>query len=87
MAESEDFRKAFGDDEESLAIFLRGMRDFDRAFCDKMFSGVDYNLKLEVHGNKGRLIHCRVYSDRFERPRGVEGGVERRGHDKSRDRA
>lgn len=58
-------------DEESLAIFLRCVKRFDQHFCDAMASGEDFTLRLEIHGNKGQLIHCRVNRDGFERPRDV----------------
>lgn len=61
------YREALKDD-ESLALFLRRMRDFDEAFCKNMNEGLDFTLKIEVHGNNRRLIHCRVYDDRFDRP-------------------
>jgi len=57
------------DNDESLAIFLRTMAKFDKSFCEAMVAGVDFTLKMEVHGNKQKLIHCRVYNDAFERPK------------------
>ena len=84
----EGYRKAFGRDDESLAIFLRAMAKFDRQFCELMAAGVDFTLRMEIHGNCGEMIHCRVYSDGFERPSGVEARVERKGKARSRlDRA
>jgi hypothetical protein len=55
-------------DDESLAIFLRGMAKFDKDFCDAMVQKEDFTLKMEIHGNRGSLIHCRVTKDGFERP-------------------
>jgi len=69
--------KVFGDDEVSLATFIRGMAKFDRRFCDAMASGVDFTLRLELSGNQGKLNHCRVYDDEFDRPPGVEKAIER----------
>lgn len=57
-------------DEESLRVFLAAMTDFDAAFCKAMVDGVDYTLRLEVHGAAGKLVHCRVLDDGFRRPRG-----------------
>jgi len=51
-----------------LNTFIRSLARFDKLFCDCVAEGVDFTLKLEVRGDKGRLIHCRVYADRFERP-------------------
>lgn len=53
---------------ESLSHFLSAMKDFDRAFCDSMASGADFTLKLEIHGDKGKMLHARVASDVFRRP-------------------
>lgn len=67
--ELDNISKAFGQDNQSLAIFLRGMRKFDAHFCELMASGTDFTLKMEIHGNNGKMIHCRVYNDSFERPK------------------
>jgi hypothetical protein len=62
------YEKAFElDGDESLAAFLRCLRKFDRAFCDAMFDGVDFTLKLEIRGDKHKMLHSRVTTDRFER--------------------
>jgi hypothetical protein len=53
---------------ESLSQFLGAMKDFDRAFCDAMVEGSDFTLKLEIHGDAGRMLHARVTSDVFRRP-------------------
>ncbi len=63
-----DYDRAFAGDDESLAVFLKQMAKFNRAFCDAMADGLDYTLKLEVHGDKGRMIHARVHNDSFDRP-------------------
>ena len=70
------YEDAFQDDNESLAIFLRNMKKLDQYFCDHMASGVDFTLRLELHGNKGVMLHCRVYNDGFERPHSVEKQIE-----------
>lgn len=61
------YRKVLQDD-ESLAVFMRNMAKFDRYFCELMATGVDFNIRLEVHGDEGKLRHCRVLSDGFDRP-------------------
>lgn len=66
-----DYRSALKDD-ESLALFLRNMAKFDKSFCDLMAAGVEYTLRLEIHGNKGELIHVRVNHDGFDRPKGSQ---------------
>lgn len=77
MNEKTDYRAAIKDD-RSLATFLRNMSKFDRKFCEAMADGVDFTLRLEVHGNKGEIIHCRVQDDGFDRPPGVERRIERK---------
>jgi hypothetical protein len=59
-------------DDESLAIFIRSMSKFEKSFCEAMVAGIDFTMKMEIHGNKGELIHCRVYNDGFERPKRFE---------------
>ena len=62
-----DYRSVLGNG-ESLSHFLSAMRDFDKGFCDAMASGADFTLKLEIHGNSGKMLHARVTSDVFRRP-------------------
>jgi len=68
-SDSNKFEEAFGADDESLAIFLRGMKKFDSYFCELMAASVDFTLRMEIHGNRGKMIHCRVQNDGFERPK------------------
>jgi len=65
----EDYRHVLRDD-ESLAVFMRAMRQFDQRFCDVMSEGQEFTLRMEVHGVKGNLLHARVFSDGIDRPRG-----------------
>ena len=51
-----------------LAMFLGTLAKFDTCFCDLMAAGGDFTLRVEIHGNKGKLIHCRVTDDCFQRP-------------------
>ena len=74
----EKYQEIFEGAQESLDIFLRNMRKFDENFCELMNSGVDFTLKLEVHGNKGKLVHSRVLNDSWDRPKGSNGKVEKK---------
>jgi len=69
------YREAIKDD-ESLAVFLRNMSDFEQYFCDLMAKGLDFKLVMEVHGNKGELLHVKVEPKSWDRPAGVEKRVE-----------
>lgn len=71
MSNETNYREILSDN-ESLAIFLRAMSKFDGYFCAAMVGGEDFNLRIEVKGNQGELIHCRVVNDGFERPKAVE---------------
>jgi hypothetical protein len=62
-----DYRIALKDD-ESLSVFLRCLKEFDQNFCDLMFLGADFTHRLEVRGDKGKLIHSRVSKDHFDKP-------------------
>ena len=42
---------------------------FDRKFCDVMAGGEEFTIRLEVRGDKGKVVHCRVYNDEIGRPR------------------
>ena len=59
-------------DDKDLALFLGQLSKFDKRFCEHMMDGVDYTLKIEVHGAAGKLVHCRVMSDHFARPPGAK---------------
>jgi len=65
--------------DESLALFMANMAEFNRVFNDRVIAGDDFTIKLEVHGAAGKLIHCRVNSDCFKRPAGV-GKKDSRGY-------
>ena len=69
--DKDGYKKALKDD-KALAIFLRAMSQFDRYFCELMNDNKDFTLRLEVRGVQGKLIHCRVTNDGFERPAGVK---------------
>ena len=56
------------DNDPDITTFISTLRQFDQDFCDLLFSKTDFTLRLEVRGNKGKLIHCRVCTDRFDRP-------------------
>lgn len=64
------------EDEESLKLFLRKMKDFDEAFCREMFKGSDYTIRLEVRGNKGEVIHVRTSVDAIDRPNGAQQRID-----------
>jgi hypothetical protein len=55
-------------DDESLKIFLNNIREFDQAFCDMMTGCKDFTLRLEVRGDKGKLVWCRLSRDYFDKP-------------------
>ncbi len=64
------YRDILKDDKE-LLIFLRTLKQFDAEFCRVMNGKLDYTLKLEVHGAAGKLVHCRMTNDSFDRPVGT----------------
>jgi len=68
MINSEAYEKAFDEDNESLDLYTTSIAKFNRHFCELMSAGNDFTLKMEVHGNDGKLIHCRVTNDSFDRP-------------------
>jgi len=53
----------------SLLLFQEKMMSFDRKFCDVMAGGEEFTIRLEVRGDKGKVVHCRVYNDEIGRPR------------------
>ena len=63
-------------DNESLVVFVRKMKEFDKAFCDSMAKGDDFTIRLEIRGNKGELLHGRLYIDVIDRPRGAQKRID-----------
>ena len=57
-------------DKGDRELFIRQLADFDRKLCDVLVEQMDFTLRLEVHGDKGRLCHARVHSESFLRPPG-----------------
>jgi hypothetical protein len=76
MTKPTNYRDVLKDD-HSLAKFLKAMSKFDRLFTDLMVDDSDFTLTLEIHGNKGEMIHARVKFDNFERPNGVEARLDK----------
>ena len=66
---SRQYEALFADCNLSLAVFIDGMKKFDKAFCEVMHDGSEYTLRLEVRGNHHKMIHCRVNCDSFKRPK------------------
>lgn len=56
--------------EVDLSLFLKKMAKFNEHFCSLMFDRIDFNIRLEVRGNSGKLLHCRLMIDDTERPAG-----------------
>ena len=75
MPKVESNQKSYRDvlqDNESLAVFLRSLAEFDAEFTKRMFDGKDFTIRLEVRGNKNELLHARVYAEAIDRPAGVD---------------
>lgn len=68
MSKTNGFADALKQNPESLSLFLKKMGEFDRAFCDLMVAGADFNIRLEIRGNQGEVTHCRVSTDSTDRP-------------------
>jgi hypothetical protein len=72
------YQATFGEDNRSLMMFLENLREFDQTFCDVMFGRKDFTIRLEVRGNQGSMIHCRVMRETFDRPSGIERTIEQK---------
>lgn len=59
-------------DQDTVVAYTKAMQEFNQKFCDAMASCVDFTIKLEVHGNVGELIHVKVDSNSWRRPRSAE---------------
>jgi hypothetical protein len=71
-----DYRGVLNDD-ESLATFLRNMKRFDSEFVSSMASGQEFSIKLEIHGNSGRMIHCKVNTTVCDRPASTQRAIQK----------
>jgi len=56
------------DDDEALTLYMKSWKEFDDLFNELMFSGCMFTLRLEVKGQKRKLVHCRVSKDKLETP-------------------
>lgn len=74
MAEA-NYKKVFSGNNEALRIFEEGVAEFVSQFCRNMVSGRDFTLKVEIHGDAGKLIHFRSFDDKFARPSGKQKKV------------
>lgn len=66
---------------ESLELFLNKVKEFDRTFCEFMSKGADFTVRLEVRGNRGEVIHVRLYADDLEKVEGCQGRIFRKNGD------
>lgn len=64
--------------DESLALFMRKMRDFDQLFCDFMAKETEFNLQFEVRGNMKEILHVRVSTNDREQPKGAQKRIDAR---------
>ncbi len=55
--------------DEHLAVFLRAMARFDCEFCRFMSEGIDFTLQLEIRADVGKMVHSRIHSNVFDRPK------------------
>ena len=71
-----NYREILADD-ESLAVFLKNMKKFDEIFCESMATKHEYSIKLEIHGNSGRMIHCKVSYTSCDRPKSTQKAIQK----------
>ena len=50
-------------DDAALKVVLQKMSEFDSRFVDYMIGGDNFNIRLEVRGVGGRLVHARLSTD------------------------
>ena len=81
--EDKSFREAFGEDDKSLALFLRNMAKFNDYFCEFMVGGKEFTLRLEVRGERGIMKHCRVNTESLERTQEEGRKVKQKGWKKT----
>ncbi len=74
--DNQGYREAFGGNDKSLATFLRAMSEFGRLFCQFMYTGKEFTLRLEVRGNKGEMAHCKVNTESLERTPEAERRID-----------
>jgi len=74
--QSLSYRDVLSDD-ESLVTFLRNLKEFDDLFVNLMTMQREYSLKFEVHGNKGRMIHCKVSYTACDRPDSTQRAIQK----------
>lgn len=66
------------DNKEVLDILTEQMKQFDELFCGLMFCESNFTIRLEVRGNKGEMLHARVYMDDMKQPKGAQKRIDKK---------
>lgn len=64
------------DNKEVLTILSEQIKQFNELFCALMFKGANFTIRLEVRGNKGEMLHARVYMDDMKQPNGAQKRID-----------
>jgi len=73
-----EYARLLGSGTDALEMFNEAMMKLNNEFCEAMHKGHDFTIKLEVHGNKGEMIHARTTCDSFRRPDGAEKRIQKK---------
>ena len=65
-------------DKQTMAILLEGFGEFQSDLYRSLTKQIDFTVRLEIHGNKGEVLHCKAHKDNFYRPHGVEKRIEKK---------
>lgn len=71
----DDYKSLLNND-ESVHLLTESMGQFQRDLYEAITSRVDFTLELQIHGNKGEVLHYRVKRDGFRRPHGADKRIE-----------
>ncbi len=44
-------------------LFEKKFGQFNENLAELLTTGVDFNIRLEIRGTRGKLIHCRLATD------------------------
>lgn len=65
--------------DDTVRLFVNKMKEFDASFVASLIKGEDFTIRLEVRGNKGEVLHIRLYEDSMSRVNGAERRIDKKG--------
>jgi hypothetical protein len=66
MTKTQELAEKAGD--EAFKMLMQAHQQLHEGILEALGKGQDFTFKIEVRGNKGKIIHVRKYSDEISKP-------------------